>query len=173
MIRSIFAGTRVEAFEALEKKTEVIKIILTKNSKLFIHLRKKKKYSKKIKLLNKKNKIECFKIIKKTKANVFLSAGFPFIIPIKYFDKKKLMINSHPSYLPSYKGFNPIKESFDNKEIFYGTTLHFIEKKVDCGKIIFQKKIYLKKKNIKDVYKILFSKIEPKVINFGLKKLNI
>ena len=83
------------------------------------------------------------------------------------------MINSHPSFLPKYKGFNPIKESFNNKEIFYGTTLHFIEKKVDDGKIIFQKKINLKKKNIKDVYKILFSKIEPKVIKFGLEKLNI
>ena len=88
MLKSIFAGTRVEAFEALEKKTEVIRIILTKNSKLYSHLKKNNRYLKNIKVLNEKNKIECFEIIKKTKAKVFLSAGFPFIIPYKYFDKK-------------------------------------------------------------------------------------
>lgn len=172
-MRSIFAGSRVEAFKELEKKTEVVKVISTKNSKLMSYIQKKKKYFKKTKIINDKNKIECFKIIKKFDADLFLSAGFPFIIPQKYFDKKKIMINSHPSYLPNYKGFNPIKDSYKNNEIFYGSTLHFIEKKVDSGKIIFQKKVNLKSKKIKQIYDILFSKIEPKVITFGLKKLNI
>ena len=40
MIKAIFAGTRLEAFKVLEKKTKVIKIILTRNSKLFSYLKK-------------------------------------------------------------------------------------------------------------------------------------
>ena len=172
-MKSIFAGTRVEAFKVLEKNTKVIMIIATKNSKLLKYLSKRKKYLKNINIINKKNKLESFRIIKKTKAKIFLSAGFPFIIPSKYFDKKKIMINSHPSFLPSYKGYNPIKDSYYNNEIFYGSTLHFIDKKVDNGKIIFKKKINLKKKKLKDIYNILFSKVEPRVIAFGLKKLKI
>ena len=173
MIRSIFAGTRVEAFKELEKKSTVVKIISTKNSKLTAHINKKKKYSNKIKIINNKNKVECFKIIKQYEVELFLSAGFPFIIPAKYLDKKKIMINSHPSFLPNHKGYNPIKDSFNKDEIFYGSTLHFIEKKVDSGKIIFQKRVNLKSKKLKEIYDILFSKIEPKVITLGLKKLRI
>lgn len=173
MIKAIFAGTRLEAFKVLEKKTKVIKIILTRNSKLFSYLKKEGKYLNKIKIINKNNRLECFKLIKTIKAEIFLSAGFPFIIPYKYFDKKKTMINSHPSLLPKYKGISPIKESYYNKEIMYGATLHFIEKKMDHGKIIFQRKVNLKKKKLSDIYDILFSEVEPSVIAFGLKKLNI
>ena len=54
--------------------------------------------------------------------------------------KGKIM-NIHPSLLPKYKGLNTHQRVIDNKERFSGCTVHFVNSKLDSGKIILQKKV--------------------------------
>jgi hypothetical protein len=51
--------------------------------------------------------------------------------------------NFHPSLLPNYRGTNPINWGLFNGEKNWGFTWHVIEKGLDAGDIIFQKKFSL------------------------------
>ena len=57
---------------------------------------------------------------------------------IKKFKGK--IINIHPSLLPKYKGLKYSSKSIKNKEKYSGCTVHFVNSKLDSGKIILQKK---------------------------------
>ena len=63
---------------------------------------------------------------------------------IKNFGKK--IINIHPSLLPKYKGLNTHKRVIEKKRKFTGCTVHYVNHKLDPGKIILQKKIKISKK---------------------------
>ena len=58
---------------------------------------------------------------------------------IKNFNGK--ILNIHPSLLPKFKGLNTHYRAIKNKEKFSGCTVHFVNSKLDSGKIIMQKKI--------------------------------
>ena len=68
---------------------------------------------------------------------------------IKKFYKKYngKILNIHPSLLPKYKGLNTHERSIKNKEKFSGCTVHFVNSKLDSGKIILQKKVKINKKD--------------------------
>ena len=57
---------------------------------------------------------------------------------IKKFNGK--ILNIHPSLLPKYKGLNTHERVIKNKEKISGCTIHFVNSKLDSGKIILQKK---------------------------------
>ena len=97
----------------------------------------KKKYlaEKKILLMLKKNKI-----------SLICLAGFMEILSnyfIKSFSGK--ILNIHPSLLPKFKGLNTHKRVLKNNEKYSGCTVHFVNSKLDSGKIILQKKVKIKK----------------------------
>ena len=62
---------------------------------------------------------------------------------IKKFGGK--ILNIHPSLLPKYKGLNTHERVIRNKETFSGCTVHFVNAKLDSGKIILQKKVKISK----------------------------
>ena len=67
------------------------------------------------------------------------------IISKKFLQKfKKNVINIHPSLLPKFKGLNIFKRVLNNREIKTGCTVHFVNDKLDSGKIITQKSFYIK-----------------------------
>ena len=90
------------------------------------------KTEKKTLILLKKEKIEFICLAGYMK---ILSAGF-----IKKFGKK--IINIHPSLLPKYKGLNTHSRAIKNKDKLAGCTVHYVDAKLDSGKIILQKKNY-------------------------------
>lgn len=49
-------------------------------------------------------------------------------------------INLHPSYLPEYRGPNPIFWMYYNMEKQGGVTVHYIDQGEDTGNIILQKR---------------------------------
>ena len=57
----------------------------------------------------------------------------------------KCAVNIHPSFLPAYKGRDPIKDVLRNKEKSSGVTMHELSSKFDSGKIILKKKILIQK----------------------------
>ena len=60
---------------------------------------------------------------------------------------KGIILNIHPSLLPKYKGLNTHKRAIENNEKFSGCTVHFVNSKIDSGKIILQKKVKIAKKD--------------------------
>ena len=60
---------------------------------------------------------------------------------INRFNKK--IVNMHPSLLPKYKGLNTFKRVLENNEKLTGCTVHYVNKKLDSGKIILKKKIVI------------------------------
>ena len=91
------------------------------------------------------------KVLKNLKINkiqFICLAGYMKILSkkfIKNFNGK--IINIHPSLLPKYKGLNTHEKVINNKEKFTGCTVHYVNDKLDSGKIILQKKIKILKKD--------------------------
>ena len=168
-MKSIFIGTRIEAFKILEKHSLVQHVITKKNSYIDKYI-DKSKYN--LKYVNLKNKRKIFRFIKESNVELILSSGFPYIIPGIYLKKKIKIINSHPSLLPKYKGLSPIKEAIMNNESEIGVTVHYMNDKVDDGEIIAVKKLNIKRfKNIKEIYKKIFSITETLAIKKALERL--
>jgi formyltetrahydrofolate-dependent phosphoribosylglycinamide formyltransferase len=92
--------------------------------------------------LNKTINIEFFlKEIRKKKIYLICLAGYMKILDKKFINKlKKKIINIHPSLLPRYKGLDTFKRALRDKEKLTGCTVHYVNKKLDSGKIILKKK---------------------------------
>ncbi len=76
------------------------------------------------------------------KIKIICLAGFMQILSKNFISKwQNRIINIHPSYLPKNKGLNPQKQVIDEQAPFTGCTVHFVNEKVDSGKIILQEKV--------------------------------
>ena len=168
-MKSLFLGTRLEALMEVSLKTKVIKVITTKKSYIDKYANKNKF---KITYVDKKNKMKIFNFIKNTEAKLIFSSGFPYKIPKKYIDFKKIFINSHPSLLPKYKGLTPVRDALKQNEKEMGVSVHYMTENLDDGKLIKQQKIFVKKnQSIDNIYKILFSIVEPQVIKSAINQI--
>ncbi len=95
--------------------------------------------------------------LKKSKIDLICLAGYMKILTkylINSFSGK--ILNIHPSLLPKYKGLNTHKRVIENNEKYSGCTVHYVNSKLDAGKIILQKKIKIFRN---DTYKTLAKRI--------------
>ena len=169
------SGTNLESlikFSQLKKSPILISLIITNNSKSK-GLRYGKVFKIKKKIFNFKKKYLAEKKIlyelKKNKINLVCLAGFMKILSktfIKNFNGK--ILNIHPSLLPKFKGLNTHKRAIKNKEKYSGCTVHFVNSKLDSGKIILQKKVKIQKydtpKTLADKILIQEHKLYPRAI---------
>ena len=85
---------------------------------------------------------------------------------IKRFKGK--ILNIHPSLLPKYKGLNTHQRAISNNEKYSGCTVHFVNSRLDSGKIILQKKVKISKfdtaKSLAKKVLIQEHKLYPKAI---------
>jgi len=84
--------------------------------------------------------------LKKENIKLICLAGFMKILSknfIKKFNGK--ILNIHPSLLPKYKGLNTHQRAIENNDKYSGCTVHFVNSKLDSGKIILQKKVRVNK----------------------------
>ena len=107
--------------------------------------------------------------LKKNQIKVICLAGFMKILSKNFIKKfKGKIVNIHPSLLPKYKGLNTHQRVLDNNEKFSGCTVHFVNSKLDSGKIILQKKVKISKNETKNslAKKILIQehRLYPKAI---------
>ena len=135
-----------------QKKSPIsINIIISNSSKSKgLIYSKHFKIKKKIYDFNKKNLAEkkILLELKKDRINLICLAGFMKILSknfIKNFKGK--ILNIHPSLLPKFKGLNTHERAIKNKEKFSGCTVHYVNSKLDSGKIILQKKVKILKKD--------------------------
>ena len=169
------AGSNLKSlikFSRLKKSPISINLIISNNPKSkglsFAKIFKIKK-----KTYNFKRKIYVEKKIlfdlKKNKIDLVCLAGFMKVLSknfIKNFDGK--ILNIHPSLLPKFRGLNTHERAIINKEKYSGCTVHFVNSKLDSGKIILQNKVKISKKETPKTLskKILIQehKLYPKAI---------
>ena len=135
------------------KKNSPIKInlIISNNSKSKgLIFSKMYKIKSRIYIFNHKNKIEnkILKNLEKDKIKLICLAGFMKILSKNFIKRfKGKILNIHPSLLPKYKGLNTHQRVIKKKEKFSGCTVHFVNSKLDGGKIIMQKKVKIFKQD--------------------------
>tara|TARA_B100000683_G_C12352594_1_gene499590 strand:+ start:68 stop:652 length:585 start_codon:yes stop_codon:yes gene_type:complete len=128
------------------KKSKIdIKIVISNNSKAKgLNFAKRFKIQKKIINYSNINKAEnqILKYLNKNKIHLICLAGFMKVLTSKFIKKfKGKILNIHPSLLPKYKGLNTHQRVLENNEKYSGCTVHYVNTKLDGGKIILQKKI--------------------------------
>ena len=136
-------------FSKLKKSPISINLIVSNDSKSKgLQYGKIFKIKKKIFAFKKKH-IDEKKILfelKKNRIDLICLAGFMKILSktfINNFNGK--ILNIHPSLLPKFKGLNTHERAIRNKEKHSGCTVHFVNSKLDSGKIILQDKVRINK----------------------------
>jgi phosphoribosylglycinamide formyltransferase-1 len=123
-------------------------MIISNNSKAK-GLQYSKIYKIKKKVFDFKNALSEKKVINELKKNnidLICLAGFMKILSKSFINNfKGKILNIHPSLLPKYKGLNTHEKAIKNKDKYSGCTVHFVNSKLDSGKIINQKKVIINK----------------------------
>ena len=159
-------------FSKTKKSPISINLIISNNPKAKgLNLGKINKIKKKVFNFKKKYKIEnqILDVLKEYEIKMICLAGFMKILSRNFIKKfKGKIINIHPSLLPKYKGLNTHQRALDNNEKYSGCTVHFVNARLDSGKIILQKRVRIIKNETKKTLrkKILLQehKLYPKAI---------
>ena len=161
------------------KKKSNYKIQLVISSKATAKgLKYAKKFKIKKKIISYLNKEKAEKDIllalRKNKINLVCLAGFMKILSKNFIKKfKGKIINIHPSLLPKYKGLNTHQRAINNKEKYAGCTVHYVNSRLDSGKIILQKKVKILKTDTSITLKKRILKKEHILYPKALKKVLI
>ena len=127
---------------------EIVYVISNNSDAKGLNFAKKYKIKNKIYAFKNKSKDESKIITYLHKNNIKLIclAGFMKVLSRNFIKKfKGKILNIHPSLLPKYKGLNTHQRAIENNEKFSGCTVHFVNNKIDSGKIILQKKVKISK----------------------------
>ena len=136
-------------FSKSKKSPITVNFIISNNPKAKgLNYAKKFKIKKKVLNFHKKKLSEnkLLSILKKNNIEMICLAGFMKILSKNFIKKfKGKILNIHPSLLPKYKGLNTHEKVLNNKDKYSGCTVHFVNSKLDSGKIILQKKVKISK----------------------------
>ena len=140
-------------FSKKKKSPISIDLIISNNPKAKgLELGKIHKIKRKVYNFKRKYKIEnqILYDLKEHKVKMICLAGFMEILSRNFITKfKGKILNIHPSLLPKYKGLNTHQRALENNEKYSGCTVHFVNSKLDSGKIILQKKVKILKNETK------------------------
>ena len=92
------------------------------------------------------NEEKTLKILKNYNVSLILLAGYMKILSKKFlrsFGRK--ILNIHPSLLPKFKGLNTFVRMLKAKEKSCGCTVHYVNDKLDAGKIVLKKYFFISK----------------------------
>ena len=136
-------------FSKLKKSPLSINIIISNNPRAKglvygrIYKIKKKIFNFKKKNLAEKKILE---ELNKNRISLICLAGFMKILSKNFIKRfKGKILNIHPSLLPKFKGLNTHERAIINKEKYSGCTVHYVNSKLDSGKIIIQKRVKINK----------------------------
>ena len=120
----------------------------------------------------KKSESLILKQLKINKISLICLAGFMKILSPNFIKKfKGIILNIHPSLLPKYKGLNTHERVLQNKEKYSGCTVHYVNSRLDSGKIILQAKVKISKKDTSSSLKKKILKQEHLLYRKALNKV--
>ncbi|MEY8444806.1 phosphoribosylglycinamide formyltransferase [Enterococcus ratti] len=126
----------------------------------------KKKYEEKI-----------LEILMDKEIDLVVLAGYMRIVGATLLEAyESKIINIHPSLLPAFPGLHGIRDAFKAQVTKTGITIHYIDKGVDTGPIVYQEKITLSKEETLESLEAKIHQIEhqsyPKVIEKIIEEMN-
>ena len=146
-------STLQSIIDAIEKKELDMKIsiVISNTSEAYALERAKNAGIKNYVLKDYKDEDELYDVLKKSKVDLVVLAGYLKLIPVKVI-RNFAIINTHPALLPKYGGkgmygMNVHRAVVENHEKVTGATLHFVNEEYDKGKIIAQTKVKVYKKD--------------------------
>jgi phosphoribosylglycinamide formyltransferase 1 len=163
-----FAGSRVEALLAVRRYCDVVAAIVVPDSLAMKYCRES---GISMQLTFGRYRERAFSYIESLQVDMVFSAGFPFVLPENVLQGDARFVNSHPSLLPAYKGYNAIKDAATAGEKYMGVTVHRMVADVDAGPIIAQEKVLVQGMELSEIYDLLFAVAEPMTITRALEKL--
>ena len=161
-------------FSKTRKSPITINLIITNNPKAKgLKLGKINKIKKKSFNFKKKNiENQVLSVLKKHEIKMICLAGFMKILSRNFITKfSGKILNIHPSLLPKYKGLNTHQRVLSNNEKYSGCTVHFVNSKLDSGKIILQKKVKITKNETKNSLAKKILKQEHKLYSKAILKV--
>tara|TARA_B100000963_G_scaffold360579_1_gene391974 strand:+ start:6417 stop:6983 length:567 start_codon:yes stop_codon:yes gene_type:complete len=147
----------------LSNKSNAKGLKFAKNNKIKNYV-----FEKKLSLFEK----ETLKLIKKLQIDIICLAGFMKILSSLFIKKANIpIINIHPSLLPRLKGLNTHLRAIKAKHKYTGCTVHFVNHKLDSGKIILRKKVKISKQDNPQTLAKKVLKLEHKAYIEALEKI--
>ena len=110
-----------------------------------------------------KNEDLMIRTIRAFAPDLIVLAGYMRILSPRFVGSFENIINVHPSLLPKFKGLKTYQKVLKNKEKKTGCTVHYVNEKLDCGKIIKRKYFFLEKKENEKSLKNKTQKLEHKI----------
>ena len=80
------------------------------------------------------------------------------------------IINIHPSLLPLFKGKDAIHQAWESKVQMTGVTIHYVDEKIDHGKIIIQESLKVTHHTIEELTEAIHQ-IEHRIYSETIHKL--
>ena len=158
--RVIFMGTPAFAVPILEFLIDEYNVVLVVSQPDRERNRKKELLPTPIKKLASENNIDVFQPLKikesineilKYKPDIIITCAYGQIVPFEILEYPKYgCINVHGSLLPKLRGGAPIHHSIINGDKETGMTIMYMDKKMDSGDIISQRKIEILDTDILD-----------------------
>ena len=115
---------------------------------------------------------EILYFLRKYKISFICLAGYMKIISKKIIScYENKIINIHPSLLPKFKGLNTFSRVLKNNEKKTGCTVHYVDSKLDNGRIITKKSFYLNKFDNEESLKLKTQQLEYKAYPEAIIKI--
>ncbi len=123
--------------------------------------------------LNNKLKFEMFiNKLKNKNISLICLAGYMKILSKSFISRfKKKILNIHPSLLPKYKGLDTFSRVLKSKDKITGCTIHYVNEKLDSGKIILQKKVLIESRDNVQKLKFKVQKQEYRAYSEAIYKI--
>ena len=162
-------------FSFLNKSPIKISLIISSNKRAKgLNFADRYKIKKKVYDFSNKKKSESsiLKQLKINKVSLICLAGFMKILSPNFIKKfKGIILNIHPSLLPKYKGLNTHERVLQNRERYSGCTVHYVNSRLDSGKIILQAKVKILKKETPSTLKKRILKQEHLLYRKAIRKV--
>ena len=106
------------------------------------------------------------------KNSLICLAGFMRILSSEFIKKfKNQILNIHPSILPAFPGLDAQRQAIEAGASHSGCTVHFVNAKLDSGKIILQKKLKIKKNDTPAKLENRIHKLEYLIYPAAIKRI--
>jgi phosphoribosylglycinamide formyltransferase 1 len=109
-------------------------------------------------------------VLRKYDVDVVLMAGFGTVIPKAVESFPARMLNTHPSLLPSFKGWHAVRDALDYGVKVTGCTVHVVTEEMDVGPILAQEAVEVLPDDTEDTLHERIKEVERRLFPETIKR---
>lgn len=93
------------------------------------------------------------------------------ILSADFISNFQYCLNIHPSYLPAYRGPEPVMWGLLDRQQMFGITLHMIDRRVDAGDIVSQASVRRPRLPLRSSVEMKLAREVPALIDMALEQI--